>query len=78
MNNRFNEFDSLRGLAAVSVVLCHLLPLGNYTLINTLDKTPFHLLWAGHEAVILFFILSGFVLSLLIIMKVKDKYIKTT
>lgn len=64
MIKRYEELDSLRGIAAATVVLCHLLPLANFALINKLDKTPFHLLWAGHEAVILFFILSGFVLSL--------------
>ncbi|MDD9266036.1 acyltransferase family protein [Paenibacillus sp. GCM10023248] len=64
MSKRYDELDSLRGLAAATVVFCHLLPLGNFWLMNKLDKTPFHLLWAGHEAVILFFILSGFVLSL--------------
>lgn len=61
---RFDQLDSLRGIAAVTVVLCHLLPLGKFGIINKLDQTPFHLFWAGHEAVILFFILSGFVLSL--------------
>jgi peptidoglycan/LPS O-acetylase OafA/YrhL len=64
MNKRYEELDSLRGLAAATVVLCHLLPLANFTLVKQLDKTPLHLLWAGHEAVILFFLLSGFVLSL--------------
>lgn len=31
---------------------------------ESINKTPLHLLWAGHEAVIFFFVLSGFVLSL--------------
>ncbi|WP_366414854.1 acyltransferase family protein [Paenibacillus sp. GP183] len=29
-----------------------------------MKSTPFHFFWAGHETVILFFVLSGFVLSL--------------
>jgi peptidoglycan/LPS O-acetylase OafA/YrhL len=33
-------------------------------LANTLTNSPIHILWAGHEAVLLFFVLSGFVLSL--------------
>lgn len=33
-------------------------------LIEKYQNTPLHIFWAGHEAVILFFILSGFVLSL--------------
>jgi peptidoglycan/LPS O-acetylase OafA/YrhL len=61
--------DSLRGLAALSVVFNHFLNL----LPSIAEKpkemwlmkyTPLHIFWAGHEAVIFFFILSGFVLSL--------------
>lgn len=64
MRERFEELDSLRGLAAISVILCHLLPIAGSSLFNRLNATPLHLFWAGHEAVILFFMLSGFVLSL--------------
>jgi len=35
--------------------------------LNLLKYTPVHVLWNGHEAVIMFFILSGFVLSLSLI-----------
>jgi peptidoglycan/LPS O-acetylase OafA/YrhL len=70
---RYEELDSLRGLASLSVVFHHCLmvfpiflaanfhQLGNFWLPS---NSPLHLFWAGHEAVILFFVLSGFVLSL--------------
>jgi peptidoglycan/LPS O-acetylase OafA/YrhL len=65
MNKRYNELDSLRGLAASTVLLSHLfLILPGIYLIAKFKNTPLHIFWAGHEAVILFFILSGFVLSL--------------
>ncbi|MCT7487110.1 acyltransferase family protein [Aliarcobacter cryaerophilus] len=52
----FNEFDFLRGLAAITVFMSH--SLGVYDM-----KTfPFTLISDGHAAVILFFVLSGFVL----------------
>lgn len=75
MNRRLHELDSLRGLAALSVLACHLM-----ITIPVLDETttpehavwwqkllilsPFHIFTAGHEAVVFFFVLSGFVLSL--------------
>ena len=67
------ELDSLRGLAALSVVCSHYLnlfrdPQSSYTnagnLIESIALTPLFGLFAGHEAVMLFFVLSGFVLSL--------------
>jgi peptidoglycan/LPS O-acetylase OafA/YrhL len=93
---RLPALDSLRGLAALSVVLCHLLwlsksdtPLrsiyhagvgpegsaGSWSadllawarelpLAFFIESTPLHLFVAGHEAVILFYLLSGFVLYL--------------
>ncbi|WP_409295922.1 acyltransferase family protein [Peribacillus sp. SCS-26] len=70
MNNRLEELDSLRGLAAITVMLNHfimVLPIlsdSNNTFVTLIKNTPLHFFWAGHEAVILFFILSGFVLSL--------------
>jgi peptidoglycan/LPS O-acetylase OafA/YrhL len=57
--SRYTELDSLRGLAACTVVLHHLAQAYSF-------EAPWYLrpLVAGHEAVILFFTLSGFVLSL--------------
>lgn len=64
-NGRFEELDSLRGLAATTVVIHHLsLVVPSVFLNETLKDTLFHIFWAGHEAVIMFFVLSGFVLSL--------------
>lgn len=63
---RFNQLDSLRGLAALTVLLHHLLlamPQKN-AFTTALEVTPARLFVNGHGAVILFFLLSGFVLSL--------------
>ncbi|MGY1716408.1 acyltransferase family protein [Geodermatophilus sp. SYSU D01106] len=70
---RYAALDGLRGLAALVVVVHHVLlitpPLdgqdGDVPLWAwSLTHTPLHLLWAGDEAVVLFFVLSGFVLTL--------------
>ncbi len=68
---RYRELDSLRGLAALSVVLAHYVHLfpqsESQDFCNRywfLWHTPLHALWAGAEAVMLFFVLSGFVLSM--------------
>lgn len=75
-NNRIEYLDSLRGLASVTVVIHHILlvmPLFflahqhyemDNELINVLSQSALHIFWAGHEAVMLFFVLSGFVLAL--------------
>lgn len=74
-DERFTVLDSLRGLAALAVVFWHLA----LTLLDAPAGSPYRLgaevagfwrlsplypLIAGREAVIIFFILSGFVLSL--------------
>lgn len=70
MQRRYDELDSMRGLAATTVLFSHLVLAFGYlsTSDGFLEKlirdTPLHIVYAGHEAVILFFVLSGFVLSL--------------
>jgi peptidoglycan/LPS O-acetylase OafA/YrhL len=65
----FYSLDSLRGLAALAVVLHHwhifwiLTPHSRY-IAFLLQLLPFRLLIAGHSSVMMFFVLSGFVLSL--------------
>src|SRR6476646_3687670 len=70
---RFNSLGSLRGLAALVVVIHHhllvfpdLFPtktgVGGW--FDWLSFTPLHLFWAGGEAVSFFFLLSGFVPTL--------------
>ncbi len=75
---RWKGLDGLRGLAAIVVVLHHSLltspslalayfggpkaPVGSPSWLLT--YTPLHLVWAGPEAVLVFFVLSGFVLTL--------------
>ncbi|MGO4110176.1 acyltransferase family protein [Paenibacillus sp. YAF4_2] len=62
---RYGELDSLRGLAALSVVFSHfIIILSAVTWVDSFNYTPFRIFKAGHEAVIFFFVLSGFVLSL--------------
>ena len=76
---RDRALDGLRGVAALVVLAGHLLvstvtPLANGILsVGTTDVsapawallyTPLHVFWAGTEAVTVFFVLSGYVLSL--------------
>lgn len=65
------ELDSLRGLAAFTVVIHHFvlmwpqwLPSLGISEFHALPITVVYPLYAGHEAVMLFFVLSGLVLSL--------------
>jgi peptidoglycan/LPS O-acetylase OafA/YrhL len=76
---RLRSLDGLRGVAALVVLISHViltfpafaaavynpdvrLPLGTLEWLAT--YTPLHLLWGGHEAVFVFFVLSGLVLTL--------------
>ncbi|WP_261302575.1 acyltransferase family protein [Paenibacillus andongensis] len=66
MKNRLEELDSLRGLAAIFVLFLHmyLMVPGNKFSKIIFEYSPFRLLISGGESVVLFFVLSGFVLSL--------------
>src|SRR3954470_23660048 len=74
-SNRLPSLDGLRGLAALVVVVHHcaltvpalaaqMFGPDNSSPAWWLAWTPAYLLWAGREAVLVFFVLSGFVLSL--------------
>jgi peptidoglycan/LPS O-acetylase OafA/YrhL len=75
-SQRIASLDGLRGLAAIVVVFHHtalavpaLLAAskdgtGNSGWVWWLTNTPLHLAWAGTEAVFVFFVLSGFVLTI--------------
>ncbi len=75
MNNRIQQLDSIRGLAALVVVFNHLPlialaipPLGVYLITYIgIDN--------GHSSVMLFFVLSGFVLSLPFLQQKEVTYI---
>ncbi|MDD4915417.1 MAG: acyltransferase [Methylococcales bacterium] len=61
--------DSIRGLAALCVITEHFiiaygLPCANADCQRILDTAPFNFWWNGAAAVSMFFVLSGFVLSL--------------
>jgi peptidoglycan/LPS O-acetylase OafA/YrhL len=80
-SGRLEELDSLRGLAALSVVLFHFKELWVDDVMRSssnLSKETFTYLvypfTAGYEAVMLFFILSGFVLSIPAIHSRAQKY----
>lgn len=75
---RYHGLDGLRGVAAFVVLICHtflVVPSLAYAYFAP-DRmvegsaawwfafSPLHLVWAGNEAVYLFFVLSGFVLAL--------------
>lgn len=76
VGTRVRSLDGLRGLAALVVVVHHAVQLtpevdealygevARFSLSWWLTFTPLHLVWAGEEAVLLFFVLSGFVLTL--------------
>jgi len=75
---RYHTLDSLRGVAALQVVIAHSLvavPLLSWLVFESdsehsngiifmLNHSPFSILWADSAAVKVFFVLSGFVLSL--------------
>lgn len=66
---RFHELDGLRGLAALTVFASHLVGSFNFhsNSFAIINNSPLHIFWHGEGAVHLFFILSGFVLTLIYI-----------
>lgn len=67
LNKRYVELDSLRGLAALTVFFSHAINMMNLQerpYANLIENSVFHIFWDGAAAVILFFVLSGFVLAL--------------
>lgn len=76
-NTKIISLDVLRGLACLAVTIHHIfmfnpvflesyttnIPSG-YGVIDFLKFSPLKFVWDGHAAVILFFVLSGFVLSI--------------
>jgi peptidoglycan/LPS O-acetylase OafA/YrhL len=84
---RYNELDSLRGLAAATVVIGHLAILAVYApavpgtgwahwkhIVDLLNRTPLSMLMGGGAAVRFFFVLSGFVLMLPYIRRKDNPY----
>ena len=75
-SSRIHSLDSLRGISALIVVVFHcLISLPTFytayfkhqysnVFVKAFTETPLHTLWAGPEVVLLFFVLSGYVLSL--------------
>lgn len=63
--HRYRQLDSLRGLAALTVFIGHCAGVKiNMPLQNAIYPTPIGILFNGNAAVVFFFVLSGFVLSL--------------
>ncbi|MGO9435837.1 MAG: acyltransferase family protein [Terracidiphilus sp.] len=63
--HRYLELDSLRGIGASIVVFGHFAGLWSSSAwYSAVNSSPLRALFAAHEAVVLFFVLSGFVLSI--------------
>lgn len=75
MNKRIEQLDSIRGLAALAVLFSHI----PYFAFSLPYLTYRALVWIGlndgHSSVMLFFILSGFVLSIPFLKKDKVNYL---
>ena len=68
VTHKFAALDSLRGLAALMVVFQHFWEM-NHASDDRLR--PWWFFCAGHEAVIFFFVLSGFLITYLIITEIR-------
>ncbi|MBB6126185.1 acyltransferase family protein [Mucilaginibacter lappiensis] len=66
MHPRYKQLDSLRGLAALSVFFIHIIGKNavDNPYVDFLKRTPVGIVFNGGAAVMFFFVLSGFVLSL--------------
>lgn len=81
---RVVEIDALRGLAAATVVLWHSFLIfprvgpdtrgDGLTALNAVKYSPLHVFFAGTQAVIVFFVISGFVLALPFLGHRKQRY----
>ena len=74
MIRRYEELDSLRGIAALMVLIGHFVSVT--PLVSPEIRSYLSILWSGHSAVIFFFVLSGFVLSLPFYQKTEFNYFK--
>ncbi|WP_171681366.1 acyltransferase family protein [Paenibacillus planticolens] len=76
MHKRYEELDSLRGLAALFVVFYHVYQVIPTNKISKIifEYSPLRLFISGGESVILFFVLSGFVLALLYLNNKQPSY----
>ncbi|MGN6394918.1 MAG: acyltransferase family protein [Mucilaginibacter sp.] len=71
---RITALDSLRGVAALIVVISH--TSGGIVGNSFISLSPFYLLFAAHESVLFFFLLSGYVLVYQYEVKRKFNYIQ--
>jgi peptidoglycan/LPS O-acetylase OafA/YrhL len=63
-SRRYPALDSLRGIAAITVVIYHLVIIAPHYSWRLFFRSPLAILTMGPESVLLFFVLSGFVLTL--------------
>ncbi len=69
--SRLPQLDALRGIAALAVFFGHAIPMMPTIpgLLQSINSTPLHIFYDGLSAVLLFFVLSGFVLNLKFVSK---------